>query len=54
MADGKEYTVPHAGYIWLPPEASFVMVYDNGGHFTHLRLLMVTGLRSSGAGFGKE
>ena len=46
MADGKEYPGPHSDYISLPPKASYVIVYDNAGHFTVLPLLMMTGLQS--------
>lgn len=46
MADGQEYPVPHRDYIWLPPNASYVMVYEDDGHFTVLPLLTMTGLRS--------
>ena len=46
MADGKEYTVPHRDYIWLPPRASYVIVHEDDGHFTVLPLLTMTGLRS--------
>jgi hypothetical protein len=46
MADGKEYPVPHSDYISLPPKASYVLVYDNAGHFTVLPLLTMTGLQS--------
>jgi len=50
MADGKEYLVPHRDYISLPPKASYVIVYDDNGHFTVLPLLAMTGLQSSIAG----
>jgi hypothetical protein len=46
MADGQEYEVPHRDYIWLPPNASYVIVYEDDGHFTVLPLLTMTGLRS--------
>ena len=46
MADGKEYSVPHRDYISLPPQASYVIVYDNEGRFTVLPLLTMTGLES--------
>jgi hypothetical protein len=46
MADGREYPVPHSDYISLPPKASYVIVYDDSGHFTVLPLLTMTGLRS--------
>jgi hypothetical protein len=46
MADGKEYFVPHPDHISLPPNASYVIVYDNAGGFTVLPLLKMTGLES--------
>jgi hypothetical protein len=46
MADGKEYVVPHRDYIFLPPRASYVIVYEDDGHFIVLPLLTMTGLRS--------
>ena len=46
MADVKEYPVPHSDYISLPPKASYVIVYDNAGHFIVLPLLTMTGLQS--------
>ena len=46
MADGKEYPVPHRDHISLPPNASYVIVYDDEGHFTVLPLLTMTGLES--------
>jgi hypothetical protein len=46
MADGKEYSVPHPDYIWLPPKASYVIVHEDDGHFNVLPLLTMTGLRS--------
>lgn len=49
MADGKEYTVPHRDYIWLPPNVSYVIVHEDDGHFTVLPLLTMTGLRSKAA-----
>jgi hypothetical protein len=55
MADGKEYSVPHRDYIFLPPNASYVIVYEDDGHFTVLPLLTMTGLRSKPvAGTGKK
>ena len=47
MAGGREYSVPHRDYISLPPKASYVIVYDDKGHFTVLALLTMTGLESS-------
>ena len=46
MADGKEYPVPHPDHISLPPNASYVIVYDAEGRFTVLPLLTMTGLES--------
>jgi hypothetical protein len=46
MADGKEYPVPHPDHISLPPNASYVIVYDDTGRFTVLPLLTMTGLES--------
>ena len=46
MADGKEYPVPHPDHISLPPNASYVIVYDDEGRFTVLPLLTMTGLES--------
>jgi hypothetical protein len=54
MADGKEYPVPHRDYIWLPPRASSVFVYDDTGHFTVLPLLTMTGLHSVDTEGGAE
>ncbi len=54
MADGREYRVPHSDYISLPPKASYVIVYDNEGHFNVLPLLTMTGLESDVAGSGKK
>jgi hypothetical protein len=47
MADGKEYSVPHPDHISLPPNASYVIVYDDEGRFTVLPLLTMTGLEAS-------
>jgi hypothetical protein len=46
MADGREYTVPHRDYIWLPPKGSYVIVHKDDGHFTVLPLVTMTGLKS--------
>jgi hypothetical protein len=55
MADGKEYAVPHPDYIWLPPNAPYVIVHEDDGHFTVLPLLTMTGLRSKPVdGTGKK
>jgi len=47
MADGRECSVPHRDYISLPPIGSYVIVYDDNGHFTVLPLLTMTGLQSN-------
>ena len=54
MADGKEYPVPHPDHISLPPKASYVIVYDDEGHFTVLPLLTMTGLHSKVAEAGNK
>ena len=54
MADGKEYPVPHPDHISLPPKASYVIVYDDDGHFTVLPLLTMTGLHSKVAEAGNK
>ncbi len=46
MADGKKYLVPHPDHISLPPNASYVIVYDDEGRFTVLPFLTMTGLES--------
>jgi hypothetical protein len=46
MADGKKYPVPHRDYISIPPKGSYVIVYDDQGHFNVLPLLTMTGLES--------
>jgi len=46
MADGKEYTVPHPDYISLPPKGSYVIAYEDDGHYAILPLLTMTGLPS--------
>ena len=53
MADGKEYLVPHPDYISLPPKASYVIVYEDDGHFNVLPLITMTGLRSKSVTSGK-
>jgi hypothetical protein len=50
MADGREYPAPHPDHISLPPNASYVIVYDDVGHFTVLPLLTMTGLESKAPG----
>lgn len=55
MAGGKEYLVPHRDYIFLPPNASYVIIHQEDGHFNALPLLTMTGLRSRPAdGTGKK
>ncbi len=55
MADGKEYLVPHRDYIFLPPNASYVIVHEEDGHFNVLPLLTMTGVRSKPVdGTGKK
>ncbi len=54
MADGKEYPVPHPDHMSLPPNASYVIVYDDDGHFTVLPLLTMTGLESKGMETGTK
>ncbi|HEX5222032.1 MAG TPA: hypothetical protein VFZ59_20890 [Verrucomicrobiae bacterium] len=54
MADGREYSVPHPDYIWLPPNASYAIVHEDDGHFAVLPLLTMTGLRSKAAAAGKK
>lgn len=48
VADGDEYSVPHADYIFLPPKSSakrtYVMVHNDGGYASVLPLLMITSL----------
>ena len=46
MADGRQYPVPHTDHISLPPNASYVIVYDDDDRFTVLPLLTMTGLES--------
>jgi len=50
MADGREYPVPHRDYISFPPRATYVIVYDDNGHFTVLPLRTMTGLHQTGDG----
>lgn len=45
MAGGKEYPVAQSDYISLPKKGSYVVVYDDEGHFTVLPLLTITGLK---------
>ncbi|MCB1125107.1 MAG: hypothetical protein KDM81_01325 [Verrucomicrobiae bacterium] len=54
MADGREYPVPHRDYISLPPKASYVIVYDDDGHFTVLPLLTMTGMESTEEDVSKQ
>ena len=44
-ADGKEYTVPHPDYKSLPPNGSYVIVFEDSGAHNTLPLLTLTGLR---------
>ena len=46
MADGHEYSVPHRDYISLPPKVSYVIVYEDDGHFSVLPLITMTGLKA--------
>jgi len=50
MADAKQDLGPHRDDISLPPKASYVIVYDDHGHFTVLPLLTMTGLEAKVAG----
>jgi hypothetical protein len=54
MADGREYPVQHSDYISLPPKASYVIVYDDSGHFTVLPLVTMTGLESKASEAGTK
>ena len=54
MADGKEYRVPHRDHISLPPNASYVIVYDDDGGFVVLPLLTMTDLESKLATTGQK
>jgi hypothetical protein len=54
MADGREYPVPHREYISLPPNASYVIVYDDDGRFNVLPLLTMTGLESKASEAGTK
>jgi hypothetical protein len=54
MADGREYLVPHRDYVSVPPKGSYVIVYDDHGHFTVLPLLTMTGLESRVADVEKK
>ena len=54
MADGREYPVPHTDHISLPPNASYVIVYDDDEGFTVLPLLTMTGLESKVSSNGKK
>ena len=48
VADGDEYPVPHADYIFLPPKSSakrtYVMVHNDQGFASILPLLTITSL----------
>ena len=47
-ADGDEFRVPHADYIFLPPKSSakrtYVMVHNDAGFASILPLLTITSL----------
>ena len=48
-ADGREYRVPHRDFLALPPNASYVVVFDEEGkNFDVLPLLTMTGLHQAG------
>ena len=42
----RKYPIPHPDHISLPPNASYVIVYDDAGRFTVLPVLTMTGLES--------
>ena len=42
----KSYLCLDPDHISLPPNASYVIVYDDEGHFTVLPLLTMTGIES--------
>jgi hypothetical protein len=48
VADGDEYHVPHADYIFLPPKSSakrtYVIVHNDAGFASVLPLLTITSL----------
>ena len=48
VADGDEYRVPHADYIFLPPKASgkrtYVIVHNDQGFASVLPLLTINSL----------
>ena len=48
VADGDEFPVPHADYIFLPPKASskrtYVIVHRDAGFASVLPLLTITSL----------
>lgn len=48
VADGDEYQVPHADYIFLPPRSAekrtYVMVHNDPGFASILPLLTITSL----------
>lgn len=48
VADGDEFRVPHADYIFLPPRSSakrtYVIVHNDRGFASVLPLLMITSL----------
>ncbi len=48
VADGDEYHVPHADYIFLPPRTAerrtYVMIHNDAGFASILPLLTITNL----------
>ena len=48
VADGDEYRVPHADYVFLPPRASakrtYIIVHNDEGFASILPLLTITSL----------
>lgn len=54
MADGKEYRVPHADYISIPPKGAFVVVFDDKEHAFVLPLLTMTGLSNHASAMKRD
>jgi hypothetical protein len=48
VADGDEFRIPHADYVFLPPKASakrnYVIVHNDEGYASVLPLLTITSL----------
>lgn len=48
VADGDEFRVPHADYIFLPPRSSakrtYIIIHNDRGFASVLPLLMITSL----------